>query len=146
MYAVIKNGVFESNAIGNTHWSPNHFQTAESLSNDEREQFNLYLIVEEKPDINSTQKWGEPTYAIDGTNVTKTWVTVDKTDDELAEDMAVLAANARVTRNGLLAATDWTAMADAPTQATAMTTYRQALRDITSQSGWPTTVNWPTAP
>jgi hypothetical protein len=96
--------------------------------------------------INSTQKWGEPTYAIDGTNVTKTWVTVDKTDDELAEDMAVLAANARVTRNGLLAATDWTAMADAPTQATAMTTYRQALRDITSQSGWPTTINWPTKP
>jgi hypothetical protein len=42
MYAVIKNGVFESNAIGNTHWSPNHFQTAESLSNDEREQFNLH--------------------------------------------------------------------------------------------------------
>ena len=57
-----------------------------------------------------------------------------------------LAADARQERNNLLAATDWTAMADAPTQATAMTTYRQALRDITSQSGWPTTINWPTAP
>ena len=56
------------------------------------------------------------------------------------------AADARDKRNNLLAATDWTAMADAPTQATAMTTYRQALRDITSQSGWPTTINWPTAP
>jgi hypothetical protein len=60
-------------------------------------------------------------------------------DDRLAE-------KARDKRNGLLAATDWTAMADAPTQATAMTTYRQALRDITSQSGWPTTINWPTKP
>ena len=57
-----------------------------------------------------------------------------------------LAADARQERNNLLASTDWTAMADAPTQATAMTTYRQALRDITSQSGWPTTINWPTAP
>ena len=56
------------------------------------------------------------------------------------------AADARDKRNNLLAATDWTAMADAPTQATAMTTYRQALRDITSQSGWPTTIIWPTAP
>ena len=56
------------------------------------------------------------------------------------------AADARDKRNNLLAATDWTAMADAPTQATAMTTYRQALRDITSQSGWPTTINWPTKP
>ena len=57
-----------------------------------------------------------------------------------------LATEARKKRNQLLAATDWTAMADAPTQATAMTTYRQALRDITSQSGWPTTINWPTKP
>jgi hypothetical protein len=62
-----------------------------------------------------------------------------KTDVELA-------LNARIERDNLLAATDWTAMSDAPTQETAMTTYRQALRDITSQSGWPTTINWPTAP
>ena len=61
-----------------------------------------------------------------------------------ADDRA--AAGARDKRNDLLSATDWTAMADAPTQATAMTTYRQALRDITSQSGWPTTIIWPTAP
>ena len=61
-----------------------------------------------------------------------------------ADDRAAVAA--RDKRNDLLAATDWTAMSDAPTQATAMTTYRQALRDITSQSGWPTTIIWPTAP
>jgi hypothetical protein len=57
-----------------------------------------------------------------------------------------LAASAREQRDTLLAATDWTAMSDAPTQATAMTTYRQSLRDITSQSEWPTTIIWPTAP
>ena len=145
MYAVIKNGVFERNASGNTHWSPNHFQTAESLSNDERQQFNLYLIVEEKPAINSTQKWGEPTYAIDGTNVTKTWVTVDKTDDELAEDMAVLAANARVTRDGLLAATDFYALSDV-SMSEAMTTYRSDLRAVPTLSGFPNDFEWPTAP
>jgi hypothetical protein len=61
-----------------------------------------------------------------------------------ADDRAAVAA--RDKRNDLLAATDWTAMSDAPTQATAMTAYRQALRDITSQSGWPTTIIWPTAP
>ena len=60
--------------------------------------------------------------------------------------LAITSAEAREVRNHLLAATDWTAMSDAPTQATTMTTYRQALRDITSQSGWPTTVNWPTKP
>ena len=145
MYAVIKNGVFESNAIGNTHWSPNHFQTAESLSDDEREQFNLYLIVEEKPEINSTQKWGESTYEIDGTNVTKTWVAVNKTDDELAEDMAVLAANARVTRDGLLAATDFYALSDV-FMSEAMTTYRSDLRSVPTLTGFPSDFTWPTAP
>ena len=55
------------------------------------------------------------------------------------------AADARDKRNDLLAATDWTANSDV-TMTTEMTAYRQALRDITSQSGWPTTINWPTAP
>ena len=60
-----------------------------------------------------------------------------------ADDRA--AADARDKRNDLLAATDWTANSDV-TMTTEMTAYRQALRDITSQSGWPTTINWPTAP
>ena len=55
------------------------------------------------------------------------------------------AAEAREKRNGLLAATDWTANSDV-TMTTEMTAYRQALRDITSQSEWPTTITWPTAP
>jgi len=60
-----------------------------------------------------------------------------------ADDRA--AAEARDKRNGLLAATDWTANSDV-TMTTEMTAYRQALRDITSQSEWPTTITWPTAP
>lgn len=60
-----------------------------------------------------------------------------------ADDRA--AAEARDKRNDLLAATDWTANSDV-TMTTEMTAYRQALRDITSQSGWSTTINWPTAP
>lgn len=60
-----------------------------------------------------------------------------------ADDRA--AAEARDKRNGLLAATDWTANSDV-TMSTAMTAYRQALRDLPAQAGWPTTINWPTAP
>ena len=60
-----------------------------------------------------------------------------------ADDRA--AAEARDKRNGLLAATDWTANSDV-TMTTEMTAYRQALRDVPAQAGWPTTINWPTAP
>lgn len=50
-------------------------------------------------------------------------------------------------RNALLAASDWTQLPDVP-QATkdAWAQYRQALRDITEQSGYPTNVVWPTSP
>jgi len=56
-----------------------------------------------------------------------------------------LAAEAREKRNDLLADTDWTANSDV-TMTTEMTAYRTALRNLPSQSDFPTTINWPTAP
>jgi len=56
-----------------------------------------------------------------------------------------LAADARDKRNGLLAATDWTANSDV-TMTTEMAAYRTLLRNLPAQSDFPTTINWPTAP
>ena len=61
-----------------------------------------------------------------------------RTDAELAED-------ARGQRNTKLAATDWTASTDV-TMTAEMTTYRQALRDVPAQGGFPNTITWPTEP
>ena len=60
-----------------------------------------------------------------------------------ADDRA--AAEARQERNDILAATDWTANSDV-TMTTEMTAYRTLLRNLPAQSGFPTTINWPTAP
>jgi hypothetical protein len=57
-----------------------------------------------------------------------------------------LAAQARAQRNSLLAASDWTQIPDAPVNAQAWATYRQELRDIPQQAGFPVNINWPTAP
>jgi hypothetical protein len=57
-----------------------------------------------------------------------------------------LAAEARAQRNALLSASDWTQVADAPVDQAAWATYRQALRDITAQAGFPATISWPVAP
>ena len=53
----------------------------------------------------------------------------------------------RTKRNTLLAETDWTALSDV-TMSAEMTTYRQALRDITSHANWPNLeeADWPTKP
>ena len=55
-------------------------------------------------------------------------------------------SNVRNTRNCLLAESDWTQVADAPVNKAAWATYRQALRDITAQEGFPFNVTFPTQP
>ena len=52
----------------------------------------------------------------------------------------------RSQRDSLLAASDWTQVADAPVNKLAWSTYRKALRDIPSQEGFPHSVVWPKKP
>ena len=56
------------------------------------------------------------------------------------------AKSVRDTRNTKLKDCDWTQVADAPVDKAAWAVYRQALRDVTSQTGFPWTVTWPEAP
>ena len=58
----------------------------------------------------------------------------------------VFSANVRTKRNKLLAESDWTQVADAPVDKAAWATYRQALRDITEQDGFPENVSYPDKP
>ena len=56
------------------------------------------------------------------------------------------AASVRTTRGEKLKDSDWTQVADAPVDKAAWATYRQALRDISAQSGFPWAIQWPTQP
>lgn len=70
---------------------------------------------------------------------------VDKTEEEIAADVASKAANVRAARDRALANSDWTQVADAPVDKTAWATYRQSLRDLPNSDGWPD-VELPTEP
>jgi len=77
-------------------------------------------------------------------------VTTTKAQHEAAYQAgldAKVAASNRTKRDTLLAETDWTGMSDV-TMTSDMTTYRQALRDITAHANWPNLVDadWPTKP
>jgi hypothetical protein len=52
----------------------------------------------------------------------------------------------RYNRDRLLAASDWTQVSDAPVDQAAWATYRQALRDIPQQAGFPENITWPEMP
>ena len=77
-------------------------------------------------------------------------VTTTKAKHEAAYQATLdsrVAESNRNKRDGLLAETDWTGMSDV-TMTSAMTTYRQALRDITDHANWPNLedADWPTKP
>ena len=70
-------------------------------------------------------------------------------DDEAAykaQKDAEQAKSVRDSRNQKLADCDWTQLADSKVDKAAWAQYRQELRDIPTQAGFPWSINWPTAP
>lgn len=53
------------------------------------------------------------------------------------------AKNVREQRNKLLSESDWTQLTDAPVDSVIYAKYRQDLRDITKQDGFPFNIIWP---
>jgi hypothetical protein len=82
---------------------------------------------------------------VDGRWFTK-YSVADLDDDAKAAKDAEQAKAMREQRNQKLKDTDWTQVADAPVDKAPWATYRQALRDISAQPGFPWTVNWPEQP
>lgn len=58
----------------------------------------------------------------------------------------IISENVRKQRNALLAECDWTQAADSVVDKRAWATYRQALRDISTQKGFPLDITWPVKP
>lgn len=78
-------------------------------------------------------------------------VLVRKPDAAIAEQEAARRyeaadRHARLERGRRLMKSDWTQAPDAPVDATAWAAYRQALRDITDQAGYPFAITWPEVP
>ena len=75
---------------------------------------------------------------------------VERTVEEIAADRVPLQAiAARAQRDQLLASTDWAVLPDSPldgTSQTALKAYRQALRDVPQQEGFPNSISWPNMP
>ena len=82
---------------------------------------------------------------IDGKWYTKYSVAEMDAEAITAKD-AEQAKAVRDQRSEKLKDSDWTQVADAPVDKAVWATYRQALRDITNQSGFPWTITWPESP
>jgi len=82
---------------------------------------------------------------VDGVwTITKT--VTNKTQEQIDVDTANKSSDVRRKRTELLTASDWTQVLDAPVDRTVWASYRQSLRDITDQPGFPWDVQWPVKP
>ena len=110
--------------------------------------WNVFPVVEQSPPeynpANQNLNQLNPTL-VDGEWL-QTWQVTDASADEITERTAAKEAEVRQQRNELLSACDWTQLPDAPVDRTAWAAYRQQLRDITAQDGFPWDVQWPVAP
>lgn len=142
MYAKIKNNVvthFPYSMADLYRDNPNtSFPT--TLTTDTLLAFDVHKVIQTSV-ISVDSKTHRPIQSlqqIDGV-WTQQWVA-----QQLPESAA--ADNVRGFRDAQLVKSDWTQVADAPVDKAAWATYRQALRDITQQAGFPWDVQWPQVP
>tara|TARA_E500000318_G_C3481111_1_gene180473 strand:- start:203 stop:631 length:429 start_codon:yes stop_codon:yes gene_type:complete len=102
--------------------------------------FNVYPVTPiAAPEFDSrTHRVIQGVELVDG-KWTQKWTLQD-----LPEEQA--SANIRAERNRRLINSDWTQLSDSSVDSTVWLDYRQALRDITNQAGFPWNINWPTKP
>ena len=76
----------------------------------------------------------------------QTYEVLPLSNEEIVERNLTLVNSIRENRNRKLIESDWTQVLDAKVDQVAWAAYRQSLRDITSQAGFPTNIVWPTPP
>jgi hypothetical protein len=149
MYALIKNGKFEKYPYLFSQLQADNPQTsfpAEMTGNLLAEWGLVSVAPTFRPEEDHTKTIteGQP-QLVDGQWV-QVWVVEDAPAEVIAARTAERAAEVRQERNALLSSCDWTQLNDTQVDRNAWASYRQALRDVPKQAGFPWNVDWPIAP
>jgi hypothetical protein len=102
------------------------------------------LIIEYSLEIQNKKSTLQPFY-LKWSNEIFDWVDTRNTQEKYNFDCG----SVKITRNNLLYKSDWTQIANNPLTPELQqqwAVYRQQLRDITEQSGYPFNIIWPTPP
>jgi hypothetical protein len=130
-----------------TQWDADNYCYARRLTDEQVTHFGVHKkqIVTPPYHDPATQSLDEgPAVLVDGV-WTQNYIVSDLSADESAAKVGAQWNVIRAERNKLLANCDWTQLPDASADAAAWATYRQALRDITTQAN-PFAIVWPESP
>jgi hypothetical protein len=129
-----------------TQWDADNYCYVTRLTEEQVTHFGVHKkqIVTPPYHDPATQLLEEgPALLIDGV-WTQNYIVSDLSADESAAKVGAQWTVIRAERNRLLVDSDWTQLPDAPVDAAVWATYRQALRDITTQAN-PFNIVWPEA-
>lgn len=105
--------------------------------------FGVVLVKPTPPPTENYKVNLERTAIFENNNWVEKWVETLASPEQITERTTAAAHDARLKRNQLLAACDWTQLSDAPVNTQSWAPYRQELRDITKQKGFPWEIIWP---
>jgi hypothetical protein len=141
MFIKLTNGVPETYTIGQLRKDNPNVSFPKDIPLETLASYNVYpLTVADRPIYNNLI---ETTVLNTPTEVNGAWIQSYSVVQKSQEDAE---RNIREQRNFLLSESDWTQVEDAPVDKTVWATYRQALRDITTQEGFPFNVTFPNKP
>jgi hypothetical protein len=98
------------------------------------------------PAIDHTQNLTRGVEKLLDNSYAETWTVTDASAEEIADRTESESQSVRFIRNEALKNSDWTQLPDSPADSVVWAAYRQDLRDIPQQVGFPWTVTWPTEP
>jgi len=148
MFVKVNNGVAQKYTIGQLRKDNPSTSFPRSIPDELLADYDVYPAVHGvMPSYNeATQRVEQNDAATEVDGIwTYSYSVVDLTAEEIAEASAQKARSVRAIRDEKLKDTDWMGMSDV-TMSADWATYRQALRDVPTQEGFPHTVTWPTEP
>jgi len=118
------------------------------LTNEVLESFDIYYVKATEYIDDYTKNIEEGTPILSDSSYIQVWNTTDATEEEILAKIEEKWVDVRIMRDTLLSQSDWTQFQDSPLNDTTLTewqSYRQSLRDVTSQPN-PFNLNWPSKP
>ena len=103
------------------------------------------LTLTPRPEVDRTKNVNEGTPVLVTGAWLQVWDVTDATPDEITQRTDNEGQSVRSQRDYLLQQTDWMALSD-NTMSPEWAAYRQSLRDVTNQAGFPWSITWPTKP
>jgi len=133
----------------------NNVSFPRDISDGTAAEYGVYPVTPADQPADDYTKNLERTAVQSGNGWTEQWTQVDASAEEITARTEAKAQDIRAERNDRLTATDWRVIYEVERAAvdglgvqlpTVWSDYRQALRDVPSQAGFPHNVTWPTEP